>query len=320
VNCKPFWLERVWWWTASFLSAPTTRLLTTLCSSRYTHGFLKPRFPRFRSINSLIDGLINSWPEILRSCLLHWCPEPVWYPWGSIVELEVPLDETPGYMHIYSPLATGIRDSTTKEGSKGKRAEVHLKLWIMSARTACWFHSLRTCSLLATLQCIIVFPCGPDFSASMGHRYKKSSWWLILLVENELICEVVLECAYTPPELASVVIKSERAEEGTLWAITKYVACCLKPGKAPRLVKCRGEVSDCASMGESNLHTASSIRIHSCVDQSDYTVCVQSLPDEIRGKSFGRHLSTPPWQKLKRGSSNQKSDQTLIVQSWMTIK
>jgi len=32
---KVFWVERVWWWTASFLSPPTTRLLTTLCSSRY---------------------------------------------------------------------------------------------------------------------------------------------------------------------------------------------------------------------------------------------------------------------------------------------
>ena len=26
----------MWWWTASFLSQPTTRLLTTLCSSNYT--------------------------------------------------------------------------------------------------------------------------------------------------------------------------------------------------------------------------------------------------------------------------------------------
>ena len=33
---KVFWVKRVWWWTASFLSPPTTRLLTTLCSSRYT--------------------------------------------------------------------------------------------------------------------------------------------------------------------------------------------------------------------------------------------------------------------------------------------
>jgi len=43
LGCKPFlvrlstvfWVEEVWWWTASFLSPLTTRLLTTLCSSQY---------------------------------------------------------------------------------------------------------------------------------------------------------------------------------------------------------------------------------------------------------------------------------------------
>ena len=40
------------------------------------------------------------------------CPEPVWYYWGSIVELEVPSDETPGLMTLH-PHNTNVLQSIT---------------------------------------------------------------------------------------------------------------------------------------------------------------------------------------------------------------
>ena len=40
------------------------------------------------------------------------CPEPVWYYWGSIVELEVPSDETPGLMTLH-PHNTNVLQNIT---------------------------------------------------------------------------------------------------------------------------------------------------------------------------------------------------------------
>ena len=40
------------------------------------------------------------------------CPGPVWYPWGSIVELEVPPDKTPGLMTLH-PHNTNVLQSIT---------------------------------------------------------------------------------------------------------------------------------------------------------------------------------------------------------------
>ena len=41
------------------------------------------------------------------------CPGPVWYHWGSIVELEVPSDETPGLMTLHPHNTNPIRDKKT---------------------------------------------------------------------------------------------------------------------------------------------------------------------------------------------------------------
>jgi len=40
------------------------------------------------------------------------CPGPVWYHWGSIVELEVPPDKTPGLMTLH-PHNTNVLQSIT---------------------------------------------------------------------------------------------------------------------------------------------------------------------------------------------------------------
>jgi len=58
----------------------------------------------------LLDGhrkLVGSSAIPARSC-----PGPVWYHWGSIVELEVPPDETPGLMTLH-PHNTNVLQSIT---------------------------------------------------------------------------------------------------------------------------------------------------------------------------------------------------------------
>ena len=60
----------------------------------------------------LLDGhrkLVGCSAIPARSCP---CPGPVRYPWGSIIELEVPPDDTPGLMTLH-PHNTNVLQSIT---------------------------------------------------------------------------------------------------------------------------------------------------------------------------------------------------------------
>ena len=64
------------------------------------------------------------------------CPGPVWYDWGSIVELEVPPDETPGLMTLH-PHNTDVLQSITYAKSPyppGDRSNLGQKKPMLSTR------------------------------------------------------------------------------------------------------------------------------------------------------------------------------------------
>jgi len=76
-----------------------------------------PRTFRFNvasSPGSPLTHLLDGHGDIVGCCAIpaSSCPGPVQYPWGSIIELKVPPDETPGLMTLH-PHNTNVLQNIT---------------------------------------------------------------------------------------------------------------------------------------------------------------------------------------------------------------